>query len=153
MCSSKLSAGFSGSDRHVPVPALHWQGQSAAVPWQQLSLPLTGQNLNQLLCSQKKGALKESDDGDKATVPPVGAGHPYGIKIPQSLGDALGREEGLSLALGPWVVAAGSVSPELGTTLPRPQLNPSLQMKCSKNSKSQENKQAAQFHRPPKLQR
>lgn len=67
MCPSELSAGFSGSvggsqARSCPTPA-----QSAAVPWQQLSLLLTGLNLNQFLCSQNKGTLNEG----KAMVPPV----------------------------------------------------------------------------------
>ena len=50
-------------------PSLHWQGHSAAVRWQQLSLPFGGENLNHFLRSHEKAALKESDHGRKATVP------------------------------------------------------------------------------------
>lgn len=101
-------------------PSLHWQGHGAAVQRQQLSPPFGGENFdpflrshekNRVLRSQEKTALKESADGGKATVPRSCASRTSAMALKylglapgrwgaETQGDALGRAEGLSPALG-----------------------------------------------------
>lgn len=114
-------------DTFLPPPALGTaplcDGSSSHCPSQQNTY--TSLQVHRRKLPWKKAAMGER----LRCLTPVQAGYLIRIKIPlpgtqsrgaEVQGDALGRAEGLSLALG----TMGA----LGTTLPQPQLNPSLQL-------------------------